>query len=33
MSESSWRQTMMNITDRIFPSLPPEEKDGSAFGT
>lgn len=28
----SWRQTMMNITDRIFPSLPPEEKVGSAFG-
>lgn len=28
----SWRQTMMNITDRIFPSLPPEEKVGTAFG-
>ncbi|XP_026806682.1 transmembrane protein 17-like isoform X2 [Rhopalosiphum maidis] len=28
----SWRQTMMNITDRIFPSLPPEEKIGPAFG-
>ncbi|KAL5244154.1 hypothetical protein ACI65C_011564 [Semiaphis heraclei] len=23
---------MMNITDRIFPSLPPEEKVGTAFG-
>lgn len=29
----SWRQTMMHITDRIFPSLPPDEKTGSAaFG-
>lgn len=23
---------MMNITDRIFPSLSPDEKAGSAFG-
>lgn len=27
----SWRQTMMNITDRIFPSLPPGENVGYAF--
>lgn len=28
----NWRQTMINITDRIFPSLPSDEKVGSAFG-
>lgn len=27
----SWRQTMMNITDRIFPSLNPDEKFGYTF--